>query len=172
MPSFSKVRLPSCLAQHVHHLCLEYGVNSLDTNSSSRLGHGENVHDFDCEIVDKLAEHQAHDFHGHTSAAVSQHLEQGEGRNIDGLGVVDQARVVLHTSSVSDRRRSAVIESCIAAYRSVSRAAQADSAATQQISEALHDDLALKDTVRQKMRLSGQKRPKVCGNVTLMQEKL
>lgn len=91
----SRKHLPAGLAEHVHHLCLEYRIDSLDTNSSSGLGHGENVHDLDCEIVDKLAQHQTHNFHGHTGATVAQHLEKSQRRNVNSFRVIDEVCVIL-----------------------------------------------------------------------------
>jgi hypothetical protein len=91
--------LPSCLSQHFHHLHLEHRVDSLDTDAGTALWHGKDIHDADSEVVDKLSQHQAHHFHRYTGPAVSQHLEEGEGGNIDGLGVVDQGGVVLWTGA-------------------------------------------------------------------------
>lgn len=94
--------LPSCLSQHLHHLHLEYRVDGLDTDASTTLWHGKHVNDTDSEVVDKLSQHQSHDFHRYTCPAMSQHLEEGKGGNVDGLGVIDQGRVVLvERSSVS-----------------------------------------------------------------------
>ena len=81
--------LPSCLPQHIHHPCLEDGVHGLDTDTSSALWHGEDIDYPHCVIVDELAEHKAHDFHGDAGAAVPKHLEEGEGGDVDGFGVVD-----------------------------------------------------------------------------------
>jgi hypothetical protein len=66
--------IPSCLPQHIHHPHLEHRVDGLYTNACPALGHGENIHHTNGEIVDKLAQHQAHHFHRHTGAAVSEHL--------------------------------------------------------------------------------------------------
>lgn len=62
------VNVPSSLPQHVQHLCLENGVNSLDGNSRSALGHSKNINHTNGVVVDKFAQHQAHDFHRNTSA--------------------------------------------------------------------------------------------------------
>lgn len=83
------------MSQHVHHLHLENRVDGLYTNAGTTLGHGENIHHAYREVVDELSQHQTHDFHGNTSAAVSQHLEEGKGGDVDGLGVVDKLCVIL-----------------------------------------------------------------------------
>jgi hypothetical protein len=83
------------LPQHVHHLHLEHGVDGLDADTGSALGHGEDVHHADCELIDELPQHQAHDLHGNACAAVPEHLEEGKGGDVDGFGVVDQAGVIL-----------------------------------------------------------------------------
>lgn len=87
--------LPSCLSEHVHHLHLKYRVDGFDTNAGAALRHRKHVYYPDCEVINKLPQHQTHDFHGNTSAAVAEHLEEGEGRNIHGLGVVDEICVIL-----------------------------------------------------------------------------
>lgn len=92
--------LPSCLSQHLHHLHLEHRVDGLDTDAGTTLWHGKHVHDTDSEIVDELSQHQSHDFHWYTCPAMSQHLEEGEGGNVDGLGVIDQGGVVLAEEAV------------------------------------------------------------------------
>jgi hypothetical protein len=66
------------LPEHVHHLHLEHRVDSFNTDARAALRHSKYIDHADSEVVDKLAEHQAHDFHRYTSAAVPQHLEQGE----------------------------------------------------------------------------------------------
>jgi hypothetical protein len=67
------------LPQHVHHLHLEDRVDGLYADAGPALGHGEHIDHADGKVVDKLAEHQAHDFHGDTRATVSEHLEECEG---------------------------------------------------------------------------------------------
>ena len=57
--------LPAGLLEHVKHVCLEDVVNGLDADPSPALRHGEDVDDPDGVVVDKLAEHEAHDLHGH-----------------------------------------------------------------------------------------------------------
>jgi len=69
--------IPSCLPQHVHHLHLEHRVDGLYTNAGTALGHREHIHNLHGEVIDELAKHQTHDFHGHTGTAMSKHLEQG-----------------------------------------------------------------------------------------------
>lgn len=86
--------LPASLPQHVHHLGLEDGIDSLDGDTGTRLWHGENVHDLDGVVVDELAEHQTHDLHWNTGAAVTQHLEEGQSRDVDSLSVVDDVGVL------------------------------------------------------------------------------
>lgn len=87
--------IPAGLPEHVHHLHLEDRVNGLYTDTGTTLGHRKHVHHADREVVDELAQHQAHDFHRHAGAAVPQHLEQGERRDVDRLGIVDQICVIL-----------------------------------------------------------------------------
>lgn len=86
--------LPASLAQHVHHLGLEHRVDSLNGDAGTGLWHGEDVHNLDGVVVDELAQHQTHDLHRNTSAAVAQHLEEGERGDVDSLGVVDNVRVL------------------------------------------------------------------------------
>jgi hypothetical protein len=83
------------LPEHVHHLHLEHRVDGLNTDARAALRHRKHIHHADSEVVDKLAKHQTHDFHRYTGAAVTQHLEQGEGRDMDRLGVVDQGCAIL-----------------------------------------------------------------------------
>jgi hypothetical protein len=72
------VTLPAGLSQHVHHLRLENGVHSLNADTSSTLRHSKDIHDLHSEVIDELAQHQAHDFHRHACAAVAEHLQQCE----------------------------------------------------------------------------------------------
>lgn len=87
--------LPSRLPKHVHHAHLEDRVDGFDADSGSALRHGKDIHHSNGEVVNELAQHQAHDLHGNTSSAMSQHLEKGEGGDVDGLGVIDQISVIL-----------------------------------------------------------------------------
>jgi len=57
--------LPAGLLEHVKHVCLEDVVNGLDADPSPALRHGEDVDDPYGVVVDELAEHEAHDLHGH-----------------------------------------------------------------------------------------------------------
>lgn len=87
--------IPAGLAQHVHHLHLEDWVDGFYADARTALRHRKHIHHADGKVVDKLAKHQSHDFHRYTGATVSEHLEQGEGGNVDCLGVVDQVCVIL-----------------------------------------------------------------------------
>lgn len=89
------VNEPSCLSKHIHHLGLEHGVDSLDTDSGTALGHSKHIHNLDGKVIHKLAQHQTHDFHGHTCATVSKHFEEGKRGNVHGFGIVDEVCVVL-----------------------------------------------------------------------------
>lgn len=104
-----KCDVPPCLPEHVHHLHLEDRVDSFYADARPALRHRKHIHHAHREVVDELAQHQAHDFHGHTGAAVTEHLEEGKGGNVDGLGVVNQARVVLPrvmSANMSTQRRA------------------------------------------------------------------
>lgn len=61
---------PPSLPQHIHHLCLEHWIDGLDTDTGSTLWHRKHIHDANCEVIDKLSQHQAHDFHGDTCATM------------------------------------------------------------------------------------------------------
>lgn len=65
------VNVPSGLPEHLHHLGLEHRVHGLDADTGTTLRHSENIHYSNCIFVDKLSQHQAHDFHRHTSTTVS-----------------------------------------------------------------------------------------------------
>src|SRR6266496_1762853 len=82
--------LPPCLPQHVHHLCLENRIHSLDTDTCPTLRHGEHIHNADCEIIYEFSQHQAHDFHRYSSSSMSQHLQERKGGYVDGFGVINQ----------------------------------------------------------------------------------
>jgi hypothetical protein len=82
------------LSQHIHHLGLKDGIYGFDGNAGAGLWHGEDIHDPNGVVVDKLAQHQAHDFHGHTGATVPKHFEESEGGDVDGFGVVDDVGVL------------------------------------------------------------------------------
>lgn len=81
------------LLEHVEHLGLEDGVDGLDGDAGAALRHGEHVDDLDGVVVDKLAQHEPHDLHGHAGAAVLEHLEQRERRDVHGLGGVHDGGV-------------------------------------------------------------------------------
>ena len=93
--------IPSRLAQHVHHLGLEDGIHGLDRHTGSRLRHGKDVDDAHRVVVDKLSQHQPHDFHGHTGASVAEHLEEGERGNVDCFAVVDNVAVLLRATAAA-----------------------------------------------------------------------
>jgi hypothetical protein len=90
--------VPSCLPQHVHHLCLKYRIHSLDGYARTGLRHSKDINHAHCVVVDELAEHKTHDLHRHTRATVPQHLEQRKRRNVDGFRVVDQVGVLRGTT--------------------------------------------------------------------------
>lgn len=99
----ASVSLPSSLPQHVHHLGLKHRVDSFNADACAALGHSKHVHDFDCEIVDELAQHETHHFHRHACAAVPEHFQQGQGRNVDGFRVIDQTGVILEYPPLATR---------------------------------------------------------------------
>lgn len=72
------MRIPAGLAEHVHHLHLEDRVDSLYTDTGTALRHRKHIHHADSEVVHEFAKHETHDFHRHTGATVSEHLEEGE----------------------------------------------------------------------------------------------
>mmetsp|Transcript_10239 Transcript_10239/g.21461 ORF Transcript_10239/g.21461 Transcript_10239/m.21461 type:complete len:286 (+) Transcript_10239:190-1047(+) len=79
---------PPRLLEHIEHFRLEDGIDGLDADRRSGLGHGEDVDAVDGVVVDELAEHEAHDFHGDAGAAVFEHFEEGEGGDVDFFGAV------------------------------------------------------------------------------------
>jgi hypothetical protein len=60
---------PADLLEHVKHLGLEHRVHRLHADASAGLRHGKHVHHAHGVVVHKLAQHQAHDLHGHAGAA-------------------------------------------------------------------------------------------------------
>mmetsp|Transcript_19836 Transcript_19836/g.54762 ORF Transcript_19836/g.54762 Transcript_19836/m.54762 type:complete len:352 (+) Transcript_19836:2-1057(+) len=86
---------PACLFQHVEHLCLENWINGLHAHAVAGLGHREDVANADGVVVDEFAKHQAHHLHGHSRAAVLQHLQQGQRGDVDLLRCVGQGGVLL-----------------------------------------------------------------------------
>lgn len=86
--------LPSRLPQHVHHLGLEDRIDSLNTDASTALRHSKDVDHPHGIVIHELSQHETHDFHRHTGAAVSQHLEESERGDVDGFGVIDEVRVL------------------------------------------------------------------------------
>lgn len=69
---------------------MEYGIDGFDADAGSTLRHGEDVDYADGVVVHKFAEHETHYFHRNTGAAMAKHLEEGEGGDVDGFGVVDK----------------------------------------------------------------------------------
>ena len=65
-----ELNLPARLLEHLHHLGLEYRINGLDTDTGTALRHGKDIHDVNRILIHELAQHQTHDFHRHTGAAV------------------------------------------------------------------------------------------------------
>lgn len=65
---------PSGLFQHIDHLGLENVIHRLYADRRTGLWHSKDVDDLNSVFVDKLAQHQTHDFHRDTSASVFQHL--------------------------------------------------------------------------------------------------
>lgn len=132
------------MSQHVHHLHLENRVDGLYTNAGTTLGHGENIHHAYREVVDELSQHQTHDFHGNTSTAVSQHLEEGKGGDVDGLGVVDKLCVVLqYCVSISLRGHgqselSRQLDKVGCSYRSGLAAQATEALGLEHVPKALH----------------------------------
>ena len=94
-PGHARDHLPSRLSEHIHHLHLEHGVDSLNADTRTALRHRKNVHNAHRKVVDKLSKHQAHDLHGYTCPTVPEHLEDGEGGDVHGFGVIDQIGVIL-----------------------------------------------------------------------------
>lgn len=92
---FTFLVVPSRLPQHLHHLHLENGVYSFDTDTSTALWHRKYIDHANCKVIDEFSQHQTHDFHGHACAAMTQHLQEGEGRDVDGFGIIDQIGIVL-----------------------------------------------------------------------------
>jgi hypothetical protein len=90
--------VPSCLPQHVHHLCLKHRIHSLNGHTCTGLRHGEDINHAHCVVVDELAEHETHDLHRYACTAVPQHLQQRKRRNIHGFRVVDQVGVLRGTA--------------------------------------------------------------------------
>ncbi len=86
---------PACLPEHVHHLCLKYRINSLHTDTGSALRHSKYIYYPHRIIVDKLSQHQAHNFHRHTSSTMPQHLEQSKGGDVYSFGVIDEIGVLV-----------------------------------------------------------------------------
>lgn len=82
VPSDDHLR-PTHLLEHIQHLGLKHRVHSLDRHTGPRLGHGKHVHDLDRVVVHKLTEHQPHDLERHTRPAVLEHLQKGEGGDVD-----------------------------------------------------------------------------------------
>jgi len=74
---------------------LKYGIDSLDTDACSTLWHGKYIYHSDSEIIHEFTQHQTHNFHWNTCSAVSQHLQKGEGGNVDGFGIIDEVGIVL-----------------------------------------------------------------------------
>lgn len=74
VPAYDRL-LTSRLPQHIHHLGLEDRVYSFNGDTSPGLRHRKHVYDAHCVIVDELSQHETHNFHRHTGAAVAQHLE-------------------------------------------------------------------------------------------------
>lgn len=60
---------PANLFEHVQHLGLKHGIDSLDRDAGSALGHGKDVHYLDGVFIHKFAKHEAHHLHRHTSTA-------------------------------------------------------------------------------------------------------
>mmetsp|Transcript_17976 Transcript_17976/g.48884 ORF Transcript_17976/g.48884 Transcript_17976/m.48884 type:complete len:212 (+) Transcript_17976:2631-3266(+) len=99
IPSHHHFR-PSRLFQHVHHFGLEHRIHRLDRHGRSGLRHGKDIHTVDRVIIDKLTQHQAHDFHGNPGAAVLQHFEQRQTANVHLLGAIRSGRIAAtHASS-------------------------------------------------------------------------
>jgi len=95
MRAGSTLHIPPRLSQHVHHLHLENWVDGFDTNASTALWHRKHIHHAYCKVVDEFSKHKTHNLHGDARATVPEHLEEGEGRNVNRLGVIDEAGVVL-----------------------------------------------------------------------------
>lgn len=100
------------LFEHVKHLGLEDWVDGLDGDARSALRHGEDVDDLDCVIVDEFAEHEPHDLHGDSGAAVLEHLEQRERGDVDGLCGVHDRRVRIGRALALREHSLEAIHSC------------------------------------------------------------
>ena len=71
------------LLHHIHELLLENRIYWFYTDSSSFLGHREDVNNSDCIIIMNLSHHQAHDFKWNSSSRVLQHFQKGQRRDIN-----------------------------------------------------------------------------------------
>ena len=93
------------LLEHVEHLGLVDRIDGLDADGRAGLRHAEDVDAVDGVVVDELAEHQAHDLHGHPGPAVLEHLEQGEGGYVHLLYGVRRRGVRIHPGAARTASR-------------------------------------------------------------------
>lgn len=90
----------SSLLQEVQHLCLEDWIDGFHGDSSSTLGHGKDIGDTDGVVIDELSKHETHNFHGDSRTGMAEHLEESEGRDVDGFGGVRMVVLVRRRSTL------------------------------------------------------------------------
>jgi hypothetical protein len=56
------------LSEHIGHVCLEDWIDGFDGNTGTTLGHSKDIDNLDSIIINKLSQHETHNFHGDSSA--------------------------------------------------------------------------------------------------------
>jgi len=68
--------VPPDLLHHLHHVLLINWIDSLNRDCGAHLGHREDINHMNGVVIVDLADHESHNFEGHTCRAVLHHFQQ------------------------------------------------------------------------------------------------